>query len=97
MSKSYSKVPKVYVDFNMCKGSHCDINVPIEVWYHTPEEEISNGPACYLWDYLWRSKAWGFFLPLSGGLDSASVCTLVFSMSRIVLKEILEGNIEVLH
>src|SRR4051812_515655 len=34
--------------------------------YHLPEEEIALGPACWLWDYLRRSKAAGFFVPLSG-------------------------------
>ncbi|KAG0342989.1 glutamine-dependent NAD(+) synthetase [Podila humilis] len=30
-----------------------------KVFYHTPEEEISLGPACWLWDYLRRSKTSG--------------------------------------
>ena len=38
------------------------------------------GPACWLWDYLRRSNQRGFFLPLSGGIDSASVALLVYSM-----------------
>lgn len=29
---------------------------PIDVRFHTPEEEIGLGPACFLWDYLRRSK-----------------------------------------
>ncbi|MCO5579262.1 hypothetical protein L7F22_033116 [Adiantum nelumboides] len=29
---------------------------PIETRYHTPEEEIALGPACWLWDYLRRSR-----------------------------------------
>lgn len=29
---------------------------------HKPEEEIALGPACYLWDYLRRSGACGYFL-----------------------------------
>ena len=33
----------------------------------TPEQEISLGPACWMWDYLRRSGMAGFFLPLSGG------------------------------
>ena len=37
----------------------------IEVRYHSPEEEIALGPACWLWDYLRRSRQAGFFLPLS--------------------------------
>ena len=52
--------------------------------YHTPEEEIALGPSCWLWDYLRRSGATGFFLPLSGGADSASTCALVGIMCQSV-------------
>jgi NAD+ synthase (glutamine-hydrolysing) len=62
---------------------------------HTPEEEIALGPACWLADYLFRSKAAGFFIPLSGGLDSASTATIVYSMCTIIMKELKEGNEEV--
>jgi len=47
-------------------------------------EEIAQGPAVWLWDYLRRSKQRGFFLPLSGGADSASVSAVVSSMSHLV-------------
>ncbi|KAF9429455.1 glutamine-dependent NAD(+) synthetase [Entomortierella beljakovae] len=43
-----------------------------KAFYHTPEEEISLGPACWLWDYLRRSKTSGFFLPLSGDQQTIS-------------------------
>jgi NAD+ synthase (glutamine-hydrolysing) len=55
-------------------------------------EEIEHAPALWLWDYLRRSGARGFFLPLSGGADSAAVAAIVASMSRIVLKDIQSGN-----
>ena len=42
------------------------------------------GPACWLWDYLRRSGASGFLLPLSGGADSSAVAALVASMCRLV-------------
>ena len=51
-----------------------------------PEEEIAYGPALWMWDYLRRSGARGFFLPLSGGADSASVAALVASMARLIFK-----------
>jgi hypothetical protein len=54
----------------------------------TPMEEIASAPALWLWDYLRRSGARGFFLPLSGGADSAAVAAIVASMSRIILKGI---------
>ncbi|KAF7235783.1 hypothetical protein EG68_12080 [Paragonimus skrjabini miyazakii] len=49
-----------------------------------PEEEIALGPSLWLWDMLRRSKSAGFFLCLSGGLDSASVACLVFSLCNQV-------------
>lgn len=55
-----------------------------EVFYHTPEEEIALGPACWLWDYLRRSRTQGYFIPLSGGIDSCATATIVHSMCRLV-------------
>lgn len=51
-----------------------------------PMEEIYHAPALWMWDYLRRSGARGFFLPLSGGADSAAVASLVASMSKIVFE-----------
>ena len=69
---------------------------PIQtVRYHTPNEEIALGPACWLWDYLRRSGASGFFLPLSGGADSAATCALVAIMCELVRVEILENKSEI--
>ncbi|GFG16685.1 glutamine-dependent NAD(+) synthetase [Aspergillus udagawae] len=69
---------------------------PISAKYHAPEEEISLGPACWLWDYLRRSGAAGFFLPLSGGIDSCATAIIVHSMCREVVKAVLEGNQQVI-
>lgn len=44
-----------------------------------------NGPACWLWDYLRRSRTQGFFLPLSGGIDSCATAVIVHSMTRLVV------------
>jgi len=68
---------------------------PQDLHVHAPEEEIALGPACWLWDYLRRSGAAGFMLPLSGGLDSASTATIVFSMCRLVMQALDEGNEQV--
>ncbi|KAF1940287.1 adenine nucleotide alpha hydrolases-like protein [Clathrospora elynae] len=50
---------------------------------------------CWLWDYLRYSNSAGFFLPLSGGLDSCSTATLVYSMCRIVVRALHDGNPQV--
>ncbi|GEQ67601.1 hypothetical protein JCM33374_g1266 [Metschnikowia sp. JCM 33374] len=67
-----------------------------EIRYHIPEEEIALGPACWLWDYLRRSKTAGFFLPLSGGIDSCATAVIIHSMCRLVVSTIEAGNTTVL-
>lgn len=62
---------------------------------HVPEEEIALSAGCYMWDYLRKSGAAGFLIPLSGGVDSAATATLVFSMCREVMKALEQGNQEV--
>ena len=52
----------------------------------------SLGPACWLWDYLRRSKMAGFFLPMSGGIDSAATACLVGSMCDLVMEALQRGS-----
>ena len=72
-------------------------SVPIEPHTHIPEEEIAYGPACWLWDYLRRSGAAGYFIPLSGGADSGAVATLVGSMCQLVAKSVREKDTAVIN
>ncbi len=65
--------------------------------FYSPEEEISLGPACWLWDYLRRSGQGGFFLPLSGGVDSSSTACIVFSMCHLIVDACKEGEQNVLN
>jgi NAD+ synthase (glutamine-hydrolysing) len=50
------------------------------------------GPACWLWDYLRRSRTQGYFVPLSGGIDSCATATIVYSMCLQVVKASNEGS-----
>ena len=55
------------------------------IQYHEPPEEIALGPACWLWDYLRRCGGTaGYFIPLSGGIDSCATSVIVFSMCNLV-------------
>ncbi|RKP21800.1 adenine nucleotide alpha hydrolases-like protein, partial [Rozella allomycis CSF55] len=65
---------------------------PISVTYFSMEEEIMLGPACWLWDFLRRSPCSGYFLPLSGGLDSTAVALIVHSMCCLVYESCARGN-----
>uniref|UniRef100_A0A8C0PLV1 Glutamine-dependent NAD(+) synthetase n=1 Tax=Canis lupus familiaris TaxID=9615 RepID=A0A8C0PLV1_CANLF len=93
-----SPYPRVKVDFALsCREDLLEPpSEPVEWMYHSPAEEISLGPACWLWDFLRRSRQAGFFLPLSGGVDSAATACLVYSMCRQVCEAVRNGNQEVL-
>ncbi|KAJ3189551.1 glutamine-dependent NAD(+) synthetase [Irineochytrium annulatum] len=72
------------------------LSVKVDAFYHSPEDEIRLGPACWLWDYLRRSKQNGFFLPLSGGIDSCATAVIVYSMCNLVCSSVQGGNKDVL-
>lgn len=60
--------------------------------YLKPEQEIAMSTGCWLWDYLRRSGAAGYLVPLSGGIDSCATAVTVYSMCCLVIKAIEEGN-----
>ncbi|TDL23905.1 glutamine-dependent NAD synthetase with GAT domain-containing protein [Rickenella mellea] len=64
--------------------------------YHLPEEEIALGPACWMWDYLRRSRTQGYFIPLSGGIDSCATAVIVYSMCRLVVEASSRGDKQVI-
>ncbi|CEM11116.1 unnamed protein product [Vitrella brassicaformis CCMP3155] len=91
--------PRVFADIQLTSPpTHLDAYVaptpPRAPVYRTPMEEIAEGPACWLWDYLRRSGARGFFVPLSGGADSASVAAIVGSMCQIVMRKCIDDRSE---
>ena len=65
-------------------GSWPSPSPSIELAYPSPEEECCLGPACWLWDFLRRSGAAGYFLPLSGGADSSATAAIVGCMTTLV-------------
>ncbi|KAK9303387.1 hypothetical protein QLX08_004883 [Tetragonisca angustula] len=77
-------------------GPYENENTTGKLVYHTPDEEISMAPACWLWDYLRRSCQGGFFLPLSGGVDSASSACIVYSMCDMIVNSVNKGDTQVL-
>lgn len=90
---------QVNSDFSICdEGSGARRLSPTlaidQVPYCTPEEEIAQGPACWLWDYLRRSGLNGFFLPLSGGADSAASATIIGSMCQMLVKAVNDDDAE---
>ncbi|CAH8527868.1 unnamed protein product [Schistosoma intercalatum] len=97
---THSCYPVVKVDFNLCHIDHWpdqSLQPHVDTHIPSPPEEISYGPALWLWDNLRRSKSSGFFLCLSGGLDSAAVACIVFSLCNQIFQAIRQGNMSVTH
>lgn len=94
LASSSQSYPRVCVDFSLSSDHDTTLPtaVPIEWTYLRAEEEIAQGPACWLWDYLRRSGQGGFFLPLSGGVDSTSTSVIVFSMCRMIVTAVKHGG-----
>ena len=67
------------------KGLNKRQNEETNTEFYELEEEMALGISRHLWDYLCRSQAGGFFLPLSGGVDSSSTAMMVFYMCDKVL------------
>lgn len=91
------RVSSVLAPYKLCQSFKLQMSLssPLKIKYHNPEEEIAFGPGCWLWDYLRRSGASGFLLPLSGGADSSSVAAIVGCMCQLVVKEIANGDEQV--
>ncbi|XP_051119026.1 glutamine-dependent NAD(+) synthetase-like isoform X2 [Andrographis paniculata] len=91
------RVPSVAVAYKLCESFNRQMSLssPLKIQYHSPEEEIAFGPGCWLWDYLRRSGASGFLLPLSGGADSSAVAAIVGCMCQLVVKDISNGDEQV--
>ncbi|KAH8816657.1 hypothetical protein F5884DRAFT_896414 [Xylogone sp. PMI_703] len=80
----------IYVD------NRLHINKEIEMKILDPMEEIAMAEAVFLWQYLVRTNSPGYFLALSGGLDSATVALFVYSMARTVLLSIKSNELTTL-
>lgn len=91
----------IHIPIEICRASTRDvespISNPISPLFLSPEEEIMLGPACWLWDYLRRSRMRGFFLPLSGGADSCATALIVSSMCRLIFAKLQCEGIIIRH
>ncbi len=87
--------PQISVHFNLSKQCLLDASDdPIYPRLYSTEQELALGAACWLWDYLRKSGAGGFFLALSGGADSTSCALIVHSLANLLFDH-GHGNEEV--
>jgi len=94
-SHGVALIPRVKVDLSIACNSEMYI---YDSPYHKEElkrkrnlyefEHVTYEPSAFLWDTLRKSRARGFLLPLSGGLDSCSVAVIVYNMCYLLCNQI---------
>lgn len=83
-------IKKIIIEEDLLLNNNLSFNpfFQKEQFEYSFDIEMSYAPACWLWDYLRRSGASGFFLPLSGGVDSACVAVMVSVLTKLLFEEI---------
>lgn len=87
------KAPRIMIEdyvpgfrLTCCSTKSYDETRAITIPTYAEEEEMGMGLTRYMWDYLTRSTAGGFFLPLSGGVDSGSTSLFVYYMCNAIVE-----------
>jgi len=102
-SNCVNKIPRVAIDVNVAvcdEEYYCDSPAHqknlkrLTDLYHYPHMTVE--PSLWLWEYLKKTGASGFFLPLSGGLDSAAVAMVIYNMADILYKTVVDQKNEVI-
>lgn len=59
-----------------------------ELSEHIKEEEFARAVSLALWDYLRKSKSYGWVISLSGGADSSAISSLCYLAISLAMKEL---------
>ena len=66
LAKDHHKLDAGSVYVQEYKPRFLTVSSSSNMEYHTLKEDCRLGPACWMWDYMWKSRVLGFFLLLSG-------------------------------
>ena len=91
MDSRRAKLPDVPVCVCSPSDSAWSFSCAPELWETSAtvkEEEFTRAETLALFDYMRKSRSSGFVVSLSGGADSAAVCTLVALMIERATKEL---------
>lgn len=102
-SNCVNKIPRVAVDVNVAvcdEEYYCDSPAHQKTLQRLTDlycyPHMTVEPSLWLWEYLKKTGACGFYLPLSGGLDSAAVACIVYNMCDIIFKSVGEQKNDVI-
>lgn len=80
-------LPTVQLEHNMCTPG-IKYSKPYEPTYDSAQQQYAEVASSYMWDYLRKSQAGGFFLPVSGDINSSLTTLLIYYLCLKVYKEI---------
>jgi len=88
---SLKSFPRVNIDFKLCQSKEY-ASTPIDRsnLVLPKAAEVGYGPACYLWDYMRKGGAAGYFLAFSGGADSTATALIVYNMAYLLYQTVNE-------
>jgi NAD+ synthase (glutamine-hydrolysing) len=82
-------IPELLIDFTLCCRDDCFTNeaskLPQPFKIKTEIEQSLDALCLYIWDYLKKSGAAGFLLPLSGGADSGLTSGIIYHFAHKVI------------
>jgi len=87
--------PQVAVMFSLAQERLIGDGTRVSEGFHDTLTEIEEFPlvaSAWLWDYLRKSGASGFFLALSGGLDSAACALCVYEVANRICRESVDDD-----
>jgi NAD+ synthase (glutamine-hydrolysing) len=92
-------IPQILIDLNLCAkdetfenhGTHMSTPWKID----DPITQQLDALTIFIWDYLRKSGAAGFMLPLSGGADSGLTVAIVFHFANRVIEYLTQRGEEI--
>lgn len=79
--------PLINVDFELCSNEYeCETILREPVVFQNKYLEVLESMTTFAWDYLRKSGASGFFLPLSGGSDSGITALAIFHLANRLME-----------
>merc|ERR1712048_61101 len=85
-------LPVINVNFSLCtRGKN---SKPFEPRYDCAQQQYIEVASSYLWDYLRKSKAGGFFLPVDMDNNSCCVAICVYYLCLKIFQQITFKNNE---
>lgn len=89
-------LPTIDVNFRLCRQGIQYTKPMVDFKFDSPAKQNAEAITSYLWDYLRKSGATGFYVLLGGERVSYTNAMLVYYLCQKIFTEIQDNNVEVL-